>query len=219
MDGNALPQWPKEVLNQLPPTQVPLLTWSVPAEAKSIEQWRYIARQLKQASSRTIMLRPIFPVQSPVAFRRAWRDMVKGFSAEQVYNVVWLWTPPRPEALSAYFPGAAYLDWMVADHPAEQANVSYAGIRHQAAQQFELHRKPVMLLATLPAGGTTAIALARRVASEYPEIRAVVYDNYVPARTASVPQTITPLRRTQKPTVTNAAVVREKLAVPTASKG
>ncbi|WP_426059354.1 glycosyltransferase [Hymenobacter sp. B1770] len=186
VDASSLLHSPPDALRQLQPTEVPLLTWPISAQAYSVGQWQSIARQFKQGVARPIMLRPLFSAKSPVEYRRAWRDMIKGFAAENVHNVVWLWTPPNPEAVADYCPGGAYFDWMVADHPVGENSDEYPRMRFQAAQQFELHRKPVMLLATLPANAPAANVLARRVASQYPEIRAVVYDSYAPANAASL---------------------------------
>ena len=182
MDGGTVPLWPHEALRRLPARHVPLLTWPVSALTESPTYWQGVARQFKQGTERTVMLRPLFTAASPVAYRRAWRAMTKGFADEKVYNVVWLWTPPQPQALDAYCPGVAYFDWMVADHLPAAPGQDYPAMRLQAAKRFELHRKPVMLLATLPAAGPAAGVLARRVAARYPEIRAVVYDSYAPGK-------------------------------------
>ncbi|WP_234794949.1 glycosyltransferase family 2 protein [Hymenobacter arizonensis] len=188
VDASSLLHGPPEALRQLRANEVPLLTWPVPAQAYSVKQWQYIARQFKRGATRPIMLRPLFATKSPVDYRRAWRDMITAFGAENVHNIVWLWTPPRLDAVADYCPGGAYFDWMVADHPTgEEGSDEYSSMRLQAAQQFELHRKPVLLLATLPANAPGPNVLARRVASQYPEIRAVVYDSYAPVNITSLP--------------------------------
>ena len=164
----------------MPPQQVPLLNWPVPSLSTSPAHWRQVAGQFRLATDRPLMVRPLFPVGSAAAHRRAWRALVKGFRAEKVRNVAWLWTPPRPDVLAAYFPGAPYVDWLVADHPTGSGANGYSAVRRQVASQFDLHPKPVLLLATLSSPNPGLPVLVRRVVANYPEIKAVVYDRVAP---------------------------------------
>ena len=172
--GGDEPFLPAQVWRQLPANQVPLLSWPIPGLTRSATYWRKIARQFRQATGRPLMVRPLFPVGAAVAHRRAWRQLVEAFRAEQVDNVAWLWTPPRPNALALYSPGTAYVDWLVSDHPAEHEG--YSTMRRQVATQFDLHPKPVVLLTPTPRFNPGIRIFARRVASTYPEIKAIVFD-------------------------------------------
>ena len=170
------PQLPVAALRELSANRVALLTWPVPSLTENTAHWREVARQMRQLTNRPLMLRPLFPVGSAAAHRRAWRALVDGFRAEGMYQVVWLWTPPQPAALNDYSPGASYVDWLVVDHPSSEGGRTYAAFQRQFAEQFDLHRKPVLLMATLPTDGPSPEELVTRVAQRYPEIKAVIYD-------------------------------------------
>ena len=213
LDAGPTPLLPLEALLKLPAAQVPLVTWPVTGPVRTSAYWLRVARQFKQATGRTVMLRPIFPASSASDYRRAWRAMIKGFRAEEVNNVVWMWTPPRPEDLGDFCPGAPYFDWMVADHPEKVSNQGYLDMRLQSAKQFELHQKPVLLLTTLPPNRPAPTVLARRVAVRYPEIKAVVYDKrmtnkamlHVQTRSNNQPTTVSTLYGTLLGVVTEAS--------------
>ena len=174
LTGGNEPFLPAQVLRQLPANQVPLLSWSIPSLTRSATYWRKIARQFRQVTDRPLMVRPLFPVGTALAHRRAWRQLIEAFRAEKVGNVAWLWTPPRPDALALYSPGAAYVDWLVSDHPA--VHEGYLTMRRQVATQFDLHPKPVVLLTPVPQFNPRIRNYARRVAIAYPEIKAIVFD-------------------------------------------
>ncbi|MCC3152502.1 glycosyltransferase [Hymenobacter sp. BT770] len=176
LGAGPMPLLPQDALQFLPAAQVPLVTWPVTGPAQSIVYWQNVARRFKQTTKRTVMLRPLFAANSAKEYRRKWRAMIRGFRAEQVSNVVWMWTPPRQEDLAIYCPGAPYFDWMVADHPEQEAGQGYEALRLQSAKQLDLHQKPVLLLTALPPNRLDLTILARRVARRYPEIKAVVYD-------------------------------------------
>ncbi len=184
LPGTALPELPLAAMRELSAAQVPLLTWSLPYLTDNPGYWRRVARQFRQEADRPVMLRPLFPRSSAVMHKRAWQALVKAFRAEKVLNVTWLWTLPQSGAVVDYCPGPTYLDWLVADHPTNIGNQAYSGLQHQLAEQFELHQKPLLLMATWPANGRAPSVLARRVALHYPEIKAVVYSSSATASPA-----------------------------------
>lgn len=56
----------------------------------------------------------------PVVFVAAWRHITQLFAAEKAGNVRWLWTVnvvggPKVSAISAWWPGAAYVTWVGVD--------------------------------------------------------------------------------------------------------
>ena len=170
------PQLPVLALHSLPYNQVALLTWPVPSLTQNVAHWRDVARQMRQVTDRPLMLRPLFPTSSAAAHRRAWRALIDGFRAEGMHQVMWLWTPRQPADLADYCPGASYVDWLVVDHPTPEGTRAYRAFQRQFAEQFDLHRKPVLLMTTLPTDGPNPEVLVSRVAQRYPEVKAVIYD-------------------------------------------
>ncbi|KAA2245368.1 glycosyltransferase [Chitinophaga agrisoli] len=49
---------------------------------------------------------------TPEEFKAAWQYVHDFFVQHKVYNIIWVWNPWKPEAAAAYFPGAAYVDWL-----------------------------------------------------------------------------------------------------------
>ncbi len=45
-------------------------------------------------------------------FKAAWKYLHRLFADHQVYNVIWVWNPWKSEAVSSYFPGDSYVDWI-----------------------------------------------------------------------------------------------------------
>ena len=175
------PSLPVAAMRELAANRVVLLTWPVPSLTQNTAHWREVARQMRQATNNSpLMLRPLFPVGSAAAQRRAWRALVDGFRAEGMNQIAWLWTSPQPASLNNYCPGASYIDWLVVDHPSAEGGRTYAAFQRQFAEQFDLHRKPVLLMATFPSDGPGPEELVTRVARRYPEIKAVIYDGDLP---------------------------------------
>jgi len=152
---------------------VTLLTWPVkPNQTGPIHELslRRLARL-----QRPIMLRPLLTASSPEVYRRRWQQLVRSFRAAGANNVVWVWTPPRPDSLSAYFPGVTYVDWVAVDG-LEARNTApgswYPQVRAQLAPQIELHTKPVLLLVT---ASKEATAAPQQLVRAFPEVKAVVF--------------------------------------------
>ncbi|WP_316839058.1 glycosyltransferase [Pedobacter gandavensis] len=49
---------------------------------------------------------------TPEEYRAAWKYVYQYFSKNEVYNVIWVWNPWKPETVEAYFPGMQYVDWI-----------------------------------------------------------------------------------------------------------
>lgn len=49
---------------------------------------------------------------TPQEFIAAWRYVVKYFDGVGATNAAWVWNPWKPEAMRAYYPGDAYVDWV-----------------------------------------------------------------------------------------------------------
>ncbi|WP_212590353.1 glycosyltransferase [Hymenobacter gelipurpurascens] len=164
---------------------VPLLNWPTSASAGN---WPEIAQELRQLGS-PILLRPIFPSPSdPATYRRDWHRLVEQFRAAKVTNVVWVWTPPYPDAVRAHYPGKAFVDWVAV--PCENkrgyistATASYSVYRRQMAATMELHDKPVLLVVNDVRMDKNLVA--KQVAEQYAEVKAVLFNSS--ARTQSVP--------------------------------
>jgi cellulose synthase (UDP-forming) len=152
--------------------QVPLLTWSVNAEATvPVGYWQQLARQISQVPG-PVMLRPLLTHSTAPGYRLAWQSMVKAFLEEKVTNAVWVWTPDSADAELQRFPGVAYTHW-IASSLAGVGAAHYALIQPRIAKNLLLHQLPVLLLA--PAPRAPLARVAQKLAWEYPEIKAVVF--------------------------------------------
>lgn len=49
---------------------------------------------------------------TPEEFKAAWKYVHQFFAHHDVNNVIWVWNPWSPSAVSDYFPGYAYVDWL-----------------------------------------------------------------------------------------------------------
>ena len=49
---------------------------------------------------------------SSTDFKKAWKYLHDFFAGHNVNNVIWVWNPWKPEAVSEYFPGNDYVDWI-----------------------------------------------------------------------------------------------------------
>jgi cellulose synthase (UDP-forming) len=156
---------------------VPLLTW--PATG-SPAQGRAFRQQVQGIMERDnqVMLRPILPPASPQAHRRAWQHLVNSYRTTGDTTVVWVWTPPRPDSVAAYFPGAAYVTWVATSCPTLPtpdglATGCYAQFRQQVALQIEMQSKSILLFAEQKP--VTATQRVQQVVQRYPEIKAVLF--------------------------------------------
>jgi cellulose synthase (UDP-forming) len=152
---------------------VTLLTW--PVKAEQIGPLRQLSLQRLARLQRPIMLRPLLTASSPAVYRQHWQQLVRRFRAAGVRNVVWVWTPPRPDSLSAYFPGVTYVDWVAVNGlRATDATPAkwYPQVRAQLAPQIELHAKPVLLLV---AASKETTAAPEQLVRDFPEVKAVVF--------------------------------------------
>jgi cellulose synthase (UDP-forming) len=124
-------------------------------------------------------------------FRKAWERVVSIFVDNGVSNVSWVWNPWKPEAVSEYFPGPNYVDWVginVLDYgKAGKDGKSYSfselyePYRKAMAMVAEMKNKPVMIAELGCAGDDDrdkwiGEALGA-VGSKYREIRSVVFYN------------------------------------------
>lgn len=49
---------------------------------------------------------------SPEEFVEGWKYVHELFDRAGAHNVIWVWNPWSPDAVDAYYPGAAYVDWI-----------------------------------------------------------------------------------------------------------
>ena len=153
--------------------QVPLLSWPVEAQAaQRAGYWQNLARQVKKAPG-PVMLRPRLQAPTAAAYRRAWIRMVQAFRREKAVNAVWVWTPDAADTLLLKFPGATYTHWVAGPLQADNDAPDYATLRTRLMQNLAVHQVPVLLLAPAPTAHPRDIA--RRLAWEYPEIKALVF--------------------------------------------
>ncbi|GAA4346507.1 hypothetical protein GCM10023185_00970 [Hymenobacter saemangeumensis] len=183
--GTAL-QAPVEAIEEINQRgNIPLLTWTVDeASAGSATFRRQVLRLAKHENQ--VLLRPIIHAASPAAYRAAWQQLVTGYRASGDTSLVWVWTPPRPDSIAAYFPGAANVTW-VAGHCRSTAEAAscYAPFRQQVAGQIEMQSKPILLLLSQPPS-TGSAEWARQFGTRYPEVKAVVFGPS-PGRPAQAP--------------------------------
>jgi len=122
-------------------------------------------------------------------FKEGWKYVHDYFTRNDVYNAIWVWNPWKPDAVSAYFPGSKYVDWIGV------TNLNY-GKRNGSDSWYSMeqlyqpfHKNPVfkinlpVMLAemgSLPTEGNqdewfeTAF---RSMKTKFPEIKAVVFFN------------------------------------------
>ncbi len=136
----------------------------------------------------------------PELFKAAWRHVHRIFAKEGASNVTWVWSinwmssPDTPDnGYDAYYPGDAYVDW-----------VGISGFNWGTSTQYqgwmafnEMYRKPLKYLETLDKpimvaefasvanGGDKAAWITdayRRIRTEHPQIKAVVYYDAIERR-------------------------------------
>ena len=179
LPAGAPPQVPVaaiEALNQR--GDIPVLTWTVGPTPDGGRQFQRQVRGLARRENQ-VLLRPLLPARSPGAYRAAWQQLVKGYRAAGDTTLVWVWTPPRPDSLAAYFPGAANLTWMAADcRPARATDAALAGsyraCREQVALQIEMQSKPILLLVP-HALAPHAYPWSKQLVERYPEVKGVLF--------------------------------------------
>ncbi|SNC63781.1 cellulose synthase (UDP-forming) [Hymenobacter gelipurpurascens] len=176
---SVAPQVEPAVLEQLDAQgSLPLLSWEVKPESVGSSEWQRSVDILKQ-HSKPLLLRPIIRATNPAAYRAAWQQLVTSFKASGVSGPAWVWTPPRPDSVAAYFPGSAFTDWVAADYlsltPATLAEIKkpYTSLRLQLAERAELNSKPIFMLA-LAQPGLNQQAQAKRLKQQYPEVKALI---------------------------------------------
>ncbi|UOG74358.1 glycosyltransferase [Hymenobacter tibetensis] len=176
---NTPPQVPVGVIEDINQRHnIPLLTWvanEAPDKTHAFKQ--QVLRIVKHENQ--LLLRPIIRAKSPSAYRAAWQQLVKSYRASGDTTLVWVWTPPRPDSIAAYFPGSAYVTWITSDcttqpEPANTTLDCYNTFRQQVAIQIEMQSKPVLLFAP-QFYSPTSYQWAKKATERYPEIKAVVF--------------------------------------------
>jgi len=163
---------------------IPLLTWQVEENDQVNKRFQEQILQLTKHKNH-LLLQPIVPAKTPKGYRQAWQKLVTSYRATGDTTTVWVWTPPRPDSLVAYFPGSAYFTWMIYDGrraPAASSAwaESYRAFRQQVAVQIAMQSKPIMVLVA-PAGLADPYNWAQQTADQYSEIKAVVFGDSVGA--------------------------------------
>ncbi|SKB54786.1 Glycosyltransferase, catalytic subunit of cellulose synthase and poly-beta-1,6-N-acetylglucosamine synthase [Parapedobacter luteus] len=122
-------------------------------------------------------------------FKAAWRYIHRYFNRSGAYNAIWVWNPWKPEAVTSYFPGRRYVDWIGV------TNLNY-GSRNNDGKWYSMkelympfHEQPifqsgipVMLaeMGSLPAEGQQTYwfqTAFKDIKERFPEIGAVVFFN------------------------------------------
>ena len=166
--------------------RVPLLSWPVRwVDMQQKEYCQHLARQIRLVAG-PVLLRPLLSAPTASAYRRAWKQMVESFREEHAVNAVWVWTPSPTDSLLQEFPGAAYVNWIASPLLAGNATPQFAILRPRLTVNMTLHKTPVLLLA--PAPTTAPLRAARRLAGQFPEIKAVVFPLIEPARSGTAPE-------------------------------
>ena len=123
----------------------------------------------------------------PATFIAAWRHIHDTFARERVANVSWIWNPDagirsiEKTDLMAYFPGAAYVDWIGGDFYDRRS----AGFAQTAAPFYAMAHasQPQIPLIVVETGAQAASGLQPRyfddIAAElparFPQIRGLIY--------------------------------------------
>ncbi|NRF40463.1 glycosyltransferase family 2 protein [Pedobacter foliorum] len=122
-------------------------------------------------------------------FKEGWKYVHDYFAKNNTYNAIWVWNPWKPDAVSTYFPGSQYVDWIGV------TNLNY-GTRNGSNSWYTMEQLyqpfhenpvfktdlPVMLaeMGSLSAEGKqdqwfqTAF---KSIKNKFPEIKAVVFFN------------------------------------------
>jgi len=122
-------------------------------------------------------------------FKEGWKYVHDYFAKNGVYNVIWVWNPWKPDAVSKYFPGREYVDWIGVtnlNYGTKNGSTSWYSME-QLYQPF--HKNPVfktdlpVMLAemgSLPGEGKQDQwfqGAFKSIRNKFPEIKAVVFFN------------------------------------------
>ena len=116
-------------------------------------------------------------VFSPTQFIAAWDHIRAIFAQEGATNVIWVWCPTAESDPSAYYPGAAEVDWVGFD-TYDATNTTFAATFQTAYGYFSNLGKPLLidetgaLAANQPAFFSGA---ASALETQYPLIKGLVY--------------------------------------------
>ncbi|MFC4212700.1 glycosyltransferase family 2 protein [Pedobacter lithocola] len=126
-------------------------------------------------------------INSAEEFKQAWKYIHNFFSERKLNNVIWVWNPWKPVAISKYFPGKEFVDWIgVTNLNYNIKNSDYFSME-QLYQPFHKHPVfniglPVMLaemgsLKTNQKQGEWFKQAAKTLESKFPEIKAFILFN------------------------------------------
>lgn len=157
---------------------IPLLSWEVTGNSFDDAAWQRGVSAIRQRNQ-AVMLRPLIATRNAAAYRATWQRLVQHFRASGDTSAVWVWTPPHPDSVAAYFPGAAYTDWVAADLTATSTTTeaSYQPLRLQLAERAELNSKPVIIF-TLPQSNAKLHVQTEQFTRLYPEVKALIFSPY-----------------------------------------
>jgi hypothetical protein len=122
----------------------------------------------------------------PQDFIAAWRHVVGRFRQQGATNVAWVWSPHPAYTFAAYYPGAAFVDWVgvgtlnYGTVAAWSQWWSFADIFGKYYPQLAAYNKPIMLteLGSLKVGGSRSQWFAealRDMPTKYPLVKSVVF--------------------------------------------
>lgn len=169
---------------------IPVLTWAAGGMPAGSVFQQQVMRLVKHKNQ--LLLRPVLAARSPRAYREAWQRMVKSYRAAGDTSAVWVWTPPRPDSIAAYFPGSIYVTWVASDCPALPAASSawescYRPFRQKIAAQIELQSKPVLLFMAQP-DVLGKQDWAQQIGEKYPEVRGMLLTPGPPPKRTGAPR-------------------------------
>lgn len=160
---------------------IPLLSWEVTNGSFDSAAWKQSVTAIRDRNQ-PVMLRPLIKARNPEAYRRTWQRLVTRFRASGDTSAVWVWTPPSPDSIATYFPGATYLDWVAADCMASGPDATakslqkYRSLRLQLAERAELNSIPILILVPLQPGQSVQTQ-SQRFTSAYPEIKGLLFSS------------------------------------------
>jgi len=190
LSANAPNQVPVGTIEQVNQHgDIPLLSWTVDATTPTANRLvqQQVLRVIKHQNQ--LLLRPILQARSARAYRAAWQRLVKGYRASGDTTSVWVWTPPRPDSIAAYYPGSAYVTWIATDcskapDPHSALADCYGQFRRQVASEIAMQSKPILLFVP-QAHSPNSYDWAQQVTTRYPEIKAVMFGpSAAPIKTA-----------------------------------
>ena len=131
----------------------------------------------------------------PAAYVAMWRHVHDIFTAEGATNVAWVWTPSSASlpdtawnAMTAYYPGDAYVDWVGEDDYNYGGTVGHCGGWNDFTSQLQpiygyyAAKKPLMIgemgsVDNLPGHdkGQWITQMAADVKAHYPDVQALVW--------------------------------------------